>query len=150
MYFLNLQNSITVAMINKSMNKSASKNKFMKCCLIFLFRTLLRVGHVVVSPHTLRRRDITIFKWGALISVNSSKTKQKGSSHKIPISRSENLGVCPVYWLEKLLKLYPGVESDMLFCTKNYMHVTYSIFKKSFKRLFANSKISEISLRTFA
>ena len=23
--------------------------------IIFLFRTLLRVGHVVVSPHTLRR-----------------------------------------------------------------------------------------------
>ena len=58
--------------------------------IIFLFRTLLRVGHVVVSPHALRRRDIKFFKWGALISVNSSKTKQKGSSHKIPISRSEN------------------------------------------------------------
>ena len=69
--------------------------------IIFLFRTLLRVGHVVVSPYTLRRRDITFFKWGALESVNS-KTKQKGSSHKIPISRSKNLGGCPVHWLEKL------------------------------------------------
>ena len=98
--------------------------------IIFLFRTFLRVGHIVVSPHTLRRRDVKIFKWGALISVNSSKTKQKGS---LPISRSENLGVCPVYWLEKLLKLYPGVESDMLFSTKNYMHVMYSTFNKSFK-----------------
>ena len=70
--------------------------------IIFLFRTLLMVGHVVVSLHTLRRRDIKFFKWGTLVSVNSSKTKQKGSSHKIPISRSENLGGCPVHWLEKL------------------------------------------------
>ena len=30
--------------------------------IIFLFRTLLRVGHVVVSPHTLRRRDVKFFK----------------------------------------------------------------------------------------
>ena len=89
--------------------------------IIFLFRTLLRVGHIVVSPHTLHSRDIQIFKWGALISVNSSK--QQGSSHKIPISRSE-IGVCPVYWLEKLLKMYPGVESDVLFSTKKYTHVT--------------------------
>ena len=40
--------------------------------IIFLFRTLLSVGHIVVSPYTLRRRDITFFKWGALVSVNSS------------------------------------------------------------------------------
>ena len=100
--------------------------------IIFLFRTLLRVGYVVVSPHALRRRDIKFFKWGAWISVNSSKTKQKGSSHKISISRSEILGSCPVYWL---LKRYTGVESDMLFSTKKYIHVTYSIFNKSFKRL---------------
>ena len=88
-----------------------------------------------MSPHTLHRRDVKNFKWGALISVNSSKTKQKGSSHKIPISRSENLGVCPVYWLEKLLKKDPGIESDFLFSTRNYTHVTYSTFNKSFKRL---------------
>ena len=109
--------------------------------IIFLFRTLLRVGHVVVSPHALRRRDIKFFKLGALISVNSSKTKQKSSSHKIPISRFENLGVCPVYWLERLLKRDPGVGSDMLFSTKNYTHVTYSTFNKSFKRLVSISKI---------
>ena len=96
--------------------------------IIFLFRTHLRVRHVVVSPDTVRRRDINFFRWGALVCVNSSKTKQKGSSHKIPISRSENLGVCPVYWLEKLLERYPGVESDMLFSTKNDSHVTYSLF----------------------
>ena len=89
----------------------------------------------MVLPHTLRRRDVKIFKWGAMVSVNSSKRKQRGSTHKIPISRSENLGVCPVYWLEKILKRYPGVESDMLFSTEKFTHVTCSTFNKSFKRL---------------
>ena len=45
--------------------------------IIFLFRTLLRVGHAVILPHTLRRRDVNNFKWAALVSVNSSKTKQR-------------------------------------------------------------------------
>ena len=41
--------------------------------ITFLFRTLLRAGHVVVSAHTLCRRDIKFFKWGGQVSVNSSK-----------------------------------------------------------------------------
>ena len=82
--------------------------------IIFLFGTLLRVGHVVVSPHTLHRRDVKFFKWGAMVSVNSSKTKQKGSAHKIPLSRAEDLSICPVFWLEKNKNRYPGVESVFL------------------------------------
>ena len=80
--------------------------------IIFLFRTLLRVGNVVMSPHTLRRSDAEFFKWGVMISVNTSKTKQKGSSHKIPISKSENLELCPVYWLRCLYKRYPRAETE--------------------------------------
>ena len=57
--------------------------------IIFLFRILLRVGHMVMSPHTLHRSDVEFFKWGVLISVNTSKTKQKGSSHKIPFLNSQ-------------------------------------------------------------
>ena len=81
------------------------------------FTTLLRVGHVVVSPHTLHRRDVKNFKWGAMVTVNSSKTKQKGSAHKIPLSRVEDVRLCPVFWLEKIIKIYPGVDSDLLFST---------------------------------
>ena len=83
--------------------------------IIFLFRTLLRVGHVVVSPHTLHRRDVKFFKWGAMVSVNSSKTKQKGSAHKIPLSRVEDLSICPVFWLEKIIKIYPGVRFSIFY-----------------------------------
>ena len=109
--------------------------------IIFLFRTLLRVGHVIVSPHTLHGRDVKFFKWGAMVSVNSSKIKQKGSAHKIPLSRVEDLSICPVFCLEKIINRYPGVESDFLFSTHNITHVTYSTFNKSFKRLISNSKI---------
>ena len=43
--------------------------------IVFLFSTLLRVSHVVVSPHTLLREDIQFYKWGVLVTINSSKTK---------------------------------------------------------------------------
>ena len=47
-----------------------------------------------------------------------------------------------MYWLEKLSKRYPGVESDMLLSTNNYTHVTYSMFNKS-KSLISNSKVRD-------
>ena len=109
--------------------------------IIFLFRTLLRVGHMVMSPHTLRRSDVEFSKWGVLISVNTSKTKQKGSSHKIPISKSENLDLCLVYWFRCLCKRYPRAETEFMFSTKNYPKLTYSRFNKSLKRLILASKI---------
>ena len=91
-----------------------------------------------MSPPTLRRRDVKFFKWGAMVSVNSSKTKQKGSAHILPPSRAEDLSICPVFWLEKIINRYPGVESDLLFSTLNFSHVTFSTFNKSFKRLLSN------------
>ena len=109
--------------------------------IIFLFRTLLRVGHVVVSPHTLRRRDVKFFKWGALVTIRSSKTRQKGNPHEIPISRSKNLEVCPVFWVEKLLKLFPKGESELLFSSKEYSKLSYSTFNRAFKNLISKSKI---------
>ena len=44
--------------------------------IVFLFSTLLRISHVVLSPHTLLRKDIKFFNWGVLVSVHSSKTKR--------------------------------------------------------------------------
>ena len=82
-----------------------------------------------------------IFKWGVLVSVNASKTKQKGSSHKFPISKSENLDLCPVYWLGFLYKRYPWAETEFMFSTKNYPKLTCSRFNKSLKRLICASKI---------
>ena len=58
--------------------------------LVSLFRALFRVGHDVVSSDTLRGRDIKLYKWRALVSVNSSKKKQRFSVHKISIARAES------------------------------------------------------------
>ena len=50
--------------------------------IIFLFSTLLRVSHVVVSPHTLLRKVVTkcVCVGGgggvALITIHSSKAKK--------------------------------------------------------------------------
>ena len=71
------------------------------------------------------------FKWGVLISVNTSKTKQKGSSHKIPISKSKNVYLCPVYLLGFLYKRYPRAGTEFMSSTKNYPKLTYSRFNKS-------------------
>ena len=95
----------------KVMFKNVSlKNEFgflVWIIIVFLFRTLW-VGHAVVSPHILRRRDITFYKWGVWVSENSSK-------NKIPIARAESNILCPVYWLESLFARDPMKESAMLF-----------------------------------
>ena len=137
-----VKDPVTEKHLSKMFSNAKVKNEFsvlIWTMIIFLFRTLLRVGHVVVLPHTLRRRDVKFFKWGAMVTVNSSKTKQKGSAHKIPFSRVEDLRLCPVFWLEKIIKMYPGVESDFLFSTRNFTQISYSTFNKSFKRLISIS-----------
>ena len=114
----NVKDPMTEKHLSMMFSNVKVKNEFsvlIWTMIIFLFRTLLRVGHVVVSPHTLCRRDVKFFKWGAMVIVNFSKKKQKGSAHKIPLSRVEDLSICPVFWLEKNIKIYPGVESDFLF-----------------------------------
>ena len=78
-----------------------------------------------------------------MVTVNSSKTKQKGSANKIPLSRVKDLRLCPVFWLKKIIKINQGVESDLLFSTRNFTQITYSTFNKSFKRLISISKIQE-------
>ena len=49
--------------------------------ILFLFKTLLRVSHVVSSPHTLLVKDIVFKSWGMIVYVKSSKTIQKGKPH---------------------------------------------------------------------
>ena len=85
--------------------------------VVFLFSTLLRVSHIIVSPHTLLRRDIKFFKRGILVSVRSSKTKKLGKPAQISISYGRENFSCPVYWLKKLFKHYPRNKNDISFFT---------------------------------
>ena len=69
--------------------------------ILFLFKTLLRVSHVVTSPHTLLVKDIVFTSWGMIVNITSSKTLtiQWGKPHQIPVSSIENKALCPVYLL---------------------------------------------------
>ena len=46
--------------------------------MLLMFRSLLRVSHIVKSDHTLLRSDVKFNVNGALLSINSSKTVRKG------------------------------------------------------------------------
>ena len=101
--------------------------------IVFLFSTLLRVSHVVLSPHTLLRRDIQFFKWGVLVYVHLSKTNK--NSVEIPISYGREKITCPVYWLDKLFTCYPRNKNDYLFSTSKVRSISYSIFNTALKSL---------------
>ena len=109
--------------------------------IVFLFSTLLRVSHIVVSPHTLLRGDITFLKWGVLVSIRSSKTKKAGKPSKIPITYCRDKCPCPVYWLDRLFKCYPRNKNDYLFSTGKVQSVSHSIFNGALKSLIAKSGI---------
>ena len=101
--------------------------------IVFLFSTLLRVSHVVLSPHTLLRKDIKFFKWGVLVCIRSSKTKKE--PFQIPISYGRKNCTCPVYWLEFFFTRYPISKNDYLFSTSKVRSISYSIFNAALKSL---------------
>ena len=109
--------------------------------VVFLFSTLLRVSHVVLSPHTLLRRDIKIFKWGILVYVRSSKTNKTGIPTEIPIAYGREKLSCPVYWLDKLFSRYPRNKNDYLFSTPKVRSVSYSMFNTALKSLIVKAGI---------
>ena len=111
------------------------------CMILFLFKTLLRVSHVVISPHTLMVKDVLFKSWGMIVIVNSSKTSQRGKPHQIPVSRIGNKALCPVHYLEKIQKLFPRKGDSPLFALKNGKALSYSDFNSEFKLLIKKSKI---------
>lgn len=58
--------------------------------ILILFRSLLRVSHLVDSPHALKRGDVVFKSWGVLLRINSSKTLRNSSPVYIPIVSSRN------------------------------------------------------------
>ena len=78
--------------------------------ILFLFKTLLSVSHVVTSPHTLLVKDIVFTSWGMIVNITSSKTIQRGKPHQIPVSSIENKALCPVYLLNFFFNYSLGQE----------------------------------------
>ena len=109
--------------------------------ILFLFKTLLRVSHVVSSPHTLVVKDIVFTSWGMIVNITSSKTIQRGKPHQIPVSKIENKALCPVYLLKKLLNFFPRSGNSPLFVLKNGKSLSYTEFNSEFKNLIKKAKI---------
>ena len=103
---------------------------------LLMFRSLLRVSHIICSEHTLLRSDVQFNSGGFLLRVRSSKTVRRGEGvNYIPVTKVENKKICAARWLKKLTKLYPGAPGAPLFSSVNVKSLTYSSFSKTFKRL---------------
>lgn len=110
--------------------------------IIVLFRTLLRISHVTVSPHSLRRCDIHFTAWGVQLTVHSAKTSGRGFPRVLPIIRGQSHQWCPVYWLERLCKKFPRKSSDFLFSTESFDGISYAHFYKEFRKLCLSAGLS--------
>ena len=110
--------------------------------VLLLFRTLLRVSHVVVSSHTLCREDVKFNPNGCLIRVKSSKTSLGAGAHRfIPVTWAADKSICAVRGLRAMFNRYPAAPSAPLFVVPGKGPLTYSTFSKIFKVLLERSKI---------
>lgn len=103
--------------------------------IIVLFRSLLRVSHLVVSPHVLKRGDVRFKSWGVLLRINSSKSRSSRNPVYIPIVSSRNTKFCPVYWIRRLFSLFPKSLDSNLLSSRFCPRLTYSCFWKRLKTL---------------
>lgn len=104
--------------------------------VLLMFRTLLRVSHVVDSPHCIKRGDVEKFDWGLIISIHSSKTRRFTSSPvRLPVVKGKVFQYCPVFWVSHLLENHSMGLSDPLFSTKKLPKLSYSLFSRTFKLL---------------
>ena len=108
--------------------------------MLVLFRTLLRISHVVESKHMILRSDVKFNAQGFLLSVKSAKNlKANGSNMYIPVVKSDNSSICAVFWLEKLLAKSQGDGDTPLFVTESGGKLTYSVFSRKFKEFISRA-----------
>ena len=104
--------------------------------MLFLFRTLLRVSHVVGSKHTTLRSDVKFNSQGFLLSVKSAKKlKSKEKNWYIPVVSSNDRAICAVTWLREVLSRSKKDLGIPLFATESGGSLTYSTFASKFKLL---------------
>ena len=112
---------------------------FVAC--LFMFRTLLRVSHVVCSAHTLRVSDVVFDEGCCYVKVKSSKTTSNAST-LIPGNLSRNPKVCATRAVSFMLGKFKTKDGSYLFSSPRYPFLTYSVFAKKLKELFRRAKLS--------
>ena len=102
----------------------------MWCALTLMYRCLLRVGHIVNSPHSMRVKDIIWKKGGCDVVIRSSKTIQfKERKLTVPLLESPGSVLCPCGYIRYYLNSYKCHPEMSLF------QYTYSVFNKKLKSL---------------
>ena len=108
--------------------------------VLLMFRTLLRVSHIVTSPHQLLRKDIKFTTYGLDVLVHTSKTSKV--LERIPVNKLSSSEICPVYYLKELFQLYPRSGSSPLFSTRSVKTFTYTEFRSMFKKFLRLANIT--------
>ena len=94
------------------------------------YRCLLRVSHLVTSPHMLQVKDISFTREGVDVTIRSSKTVQfRERTQLIPIIKAENSVLCPCRFL------WSYVQQARLHPTSQLFPYSYSKFASLFKKL---------------
>lgn len=143
---------VTIKHLNlmySSLDLSKSNHLMFWSCILTLFRSLLRVSHVVKSPHVLLRSDLVFPPGGGMIlNIRSSKTKSSGMVHIIPIAELSKPKLCAVYWLKRWVYSHNHKPNEPLFTTPGGF--TYSKFSLALSQLVKASGIrSNLSSHSF-
>ena len=108
--------------------------------VLLLFRSLLRVSHVIDSAHTLLRSDVKFNEQGCIILIRSSKTHRKGSDNFcIPIAIGRDRSICAARHLKTMFNRLPMHPSAPLFSAVGVPALTYSRFSKKFSALISKA-----------
>ena len=134
---------VHLVQISKVVDVSNDLEFIVFVAILLMFRTLLRVSHVVKSPHTLRRADVKFNKSGLLLAVRSSKTgKVNGEVVFLPVSFGDNPSICAVRGLKAMCDRFPGHPGDLLFSTQHCVGLSYGMFSNRFKKLVGKARLT--------
>ena len=121
--------------MGKVVNFSSDLEILVFIAAMLMFRTLLRISHIVESSHTIRVKDVKFEQESVLLYVKSSKTDQSGSDEIVPITTSNEVALCPVRALEFFIAKFKMPSNHQLFSCNSIPVLTYGMFAKCFKKL---------------
>ena len=129
--------------ISRIVNLSSELEVLMFTAILFLFRTLLRVSHVVSSEHTTTKGDVMFNENGLLLRVRSAKNlKSKEKALYIPVVKAKDESICPVAWFKYLRSKFGDSPREELFTSVGVPVLSYSNFNRQFKMLIVRAGLN--------
>lgn len=109
---------------------SRAAQVFWASCLLMFF-SLLRISHVVDSVHSIKCKDLSLYNWGYMLTIRSSKTLRAAKPILLPVCSLPDKRFCPVYWISKLHNRKDCKSNSNLFSCMRCKKFTYSMFRSS-------------------